>query len=700
MSPGCGPITIFMYSEYTSRSSDLAHDGFAPLFADPRLARAKPWVILSLLLLHESSNPGSRYADYIASLPKATPDVPWVWQEEDLDSLLSQSPTLERAMTRKKKVHNYYSTIVQPVLEAAKAPRIFTEDEFNWAVAIVQTRAFLFDSPGGGDYWALTPFCDYMNHQSVALANCRAVIHPTGDLSVVALRDLQQDEEITFSYGSDLDSYHLFSRYGFLLPADPDFEQVRWPNLLTAEDVPHKAACEQFLLTKHPAYAMTIKQCLATLKNSVATLESSMLAVYRLYAWTSAVGDLWQAPPPAAPAHLPGQKAKHTPKPPSSSTAAGSSATPSATTPATAAGGSPSPASHRRVDAGKVVLEGEEVGEDNWGDFDFDYCTDDEPTSVVEVIYTQHCPVTLTNELGAMRLVVLNCDRMLEKYEQPPKDGTSTESRTQLTKALIQREVMVVQAVRAKAAARVFELAPAVELFSGKDTDGKGYASLDEFWAHITKMGVLAAWYNPSINYWDEIPATISGVMGGFECVHDSESGESLTFLRPFCPWAGAKDTVALEAGAGIGRVSQAVLLQLCDKVDVMEPCKHLLDQARNNLPADRVLGFYCLGLQNFDFPRSYDLICIQWCALYLTDDDFIAVLKQCRAALTAQGVIFVKENLTRNGFLMDLEDTSIGRTDRHHKHLFRKAGLTLLGCQRQVDWPVELLPVKMYALQ
>ncbi len=41
---------------------------------------------------------------------------------------------------------------------------------------------------------------------------------------------------------------------------------------------------------------------------------------------------------------------------------------------------------------------------------------------------------------------------------------------------------------------------------------------------------------------------------------------------------------VALDCGAGIGRVSEQLLLHLFDEVDLVEPSRHLLDTARRRL--------------------------------------------------------------------------------------------------------------------
>ncbi|KAF4731946.1 Alpha N-terminal protein methyltransferase 1B [Perkinsus olseni] len=97
--------------------------------------------------------------------------------------------------------------------------------------------------------------------------------------------------------------------------------------------------------------------------------------------------------------------------------------------------------------------------------------------------------------------------------------------------------------------------------------------------------------------------------------------------------------TVA-DCGAGIGRVSREVLTQRFQTIDLVEPCANLLESAQKTLnPAAtapcRVERFLQMGVQDFN-PEigRYDVIWNQWCLLYLTDEDLVAYLKRCKAAL------------------------------------------------------------------
>jgi protein N-terminal methyltransferase len=54
--------------------------------------------------------------------------------------------------------------------------------------------------------------------------------------------------------------------------------------------------------------------------------------------------------------------------------------------------------------------------------------------------------------------------------------------------------------------------------------------------------------------------------------------------------------------------------------------------------------------------------IVLQWVIGHLTDEDFVAFLNRCTRALRPGGLIVVKENISRKGFVFDTEDSSVTR--------------------------------------
>ncbi len=83
----------------------------------------------------------------------------------------------------------------------------------------------------------------------------------------------------------------------------------------------------------------------------------------------------------------------------------------------------------------------------------------------------------------------------------------------------------------------------------------------------------------------------------------------------------------------------------------------------------------------------------------YLTDDDLVAYLIRCKSALTADGHIGVKENISLPDLVFDEQDSSWTRSDSKFKDIFHKAGLKIVKEAYQDNFPPELFKVKMYLL-
>ena len=117
--------------------------------------------------------------------------------------------------------------------------------------------------------------------------------------------------------------------------------------------------------------------------------------------------------------------------------------------------------------------------------------------------------------------------------------------------------------------------------------------------------------YQDIVDYWDRQPATVDGVLGGYESINDVEIATSIKMLHSF------KDLLpnlnsALDCGSGIGRITKNVLKPIFKNVDLLDPSAVLLNEARTSYcPEGR--NFYNQGLQEFVFHRKYDAIWIQW---------------------------------------------------------------------------------------
>lgn len=139
----------------------------------------------------------------------------------------------------------------------------------------------------------------------------------------------------------------------------------------------------------------------------------------------------------------------------------------------------------------------------------------------------------------------------------------------------------------------------------------------------------------PSFSPRDRQEASYDGVLGGHAAVSDADVRESAAFLRGVlgaerydAAAAGTLPLTAVDCGAGVGRVSEQLLLRVFATVDVLEPSGHLLEKAKAALTGAAAAGlrgaadrFLQAGLQDFHpEPGRYDVIWVQWAMLYLTD--------------------------------------------------------------------------------
>lgn len=104
--------------------------------------------------------------------------------------------------------------------------------------------------------------------------------------------------------------------------------------------------------------------------------------------------------------------------------------------------------------------------------------------------------------------------------------------------------------------------------------------------------------FQRGIDYWTSVDASVDGVLGGFGTgplprVEQLSSRLFLLSLMPSLqlfssPLATSQDVsqareryVALDVGAGVGRVTAEVLLPLVDDVITIEPVKHFIETAK-----------------------------------------------------------------------------------------------------------------------
>ncbi|KAG0196836.1 hypothetical protein BGX33_001219 [Mortierella sp. NVP41] len=259
-------------------------------------------------------------------------------------------------------------------------------------------------------------------------------------------------------------------------------------------------------------------------------------------------------------------------------------------------------------------------------------------------------------------------------------------------------------------------------------------------------------WYTDAEKYWDTVPATINGMLGGLGQLARPDAVSSLRFLSEFVnppatstaasivnppapssdqtttttttattesttttkrqrlPLAGSGPSRVLDCGAGIGRVTKQVLMKAFDHVDLVENSAIFVKQAREEylkaeIECGKVCEVRCSGLQNVEFEGTswegrFDVIWCQWVLGHLTEEDLIKFFNRCKKGLKPGGLIFVKENNAKIDIVIDEEDSSMTRSDVVWKEMFKKSGLKLLREEVQKGFPSGLFAVKMYALE
>jgi len=241
------------------------------------------------------------------------------------------------------------------------------------------------------------------------------------------------------------------------------------------------------------------------------------------------------------------------------------------------------------------------------------------------------------------------------------------------------------------------------------------FCAVREFW----KTHGGERWYEKGGLWWDKnSEASEHGVLNGFEALGPMDVNASASFLKDAQARRHGHETkLALDVGAGIGRVTKHLLSTMYDKVDLLEGSQKMLDAAPGYLGdrAGRLGHRFRRQLRQFVPPEArashYDAIWAQWVVIYLTDDDFVEFLKACAKALKPGGIIVIKENVLfehngpqhllpgGGGGGSSAYDGSVTRSSELMEHIFARAGLKVDVERAQHPWPTHMYPVTMWAL-
>jgi protein N-terminal methyltransferase len=213
-----------------------------------------------------------------------------------------------------------------------------------------------------------------------------------------------------------------------------------------------------------------------------------------------------------------------------------------------------------------------------------------------------------------------------------------------------------------------------------------------------------------SLEYWNSVAPDVNGMLGGFPQISRIDLRGSANFLAKIRRLVSAIPTtgplpLGVDCGAGIGRVTEGFLSNVCEVVDVVEPVENFARVVRDGTlkRAGKVGEVFVVGLESWVPAKRYDLFWNQWCLGHLTDAQLVAYLMRCKDALSEGGVIIIKENMSTGGEdLYDELDSSVTRTDDKFRALFTQAGLNLIKSEEQAGFPasLKLFPVRFYALR
>jgi protein N-terminal methyltransferase len=216
-----------------------------------------------------------------------------------------------------------------------------------------------------------------------------------------------------------------------------------------------------------------------------------------------------------------------------------------------------------------------------------------------------------------------------------------------------------------------------------------------------------------SIKYWDSVTPDVNGMLGGYPQLSRIDLQGSKNFVNKLRRLAAPQDSpkgklkLAVDCGAGIGRVTEGLLSHVAEGVDIVEPVENFTKVLKSmKAKEDGKTGeIFAVGLEDWTPVKTYDLFWNQWCVGHLTDSQFVAYLARCGKALSEGGWIVVKENLSTHTYgedTFDGLDSCVTRSDQKFRHLFAEAGLHVVKSELQTGFPrgLGLYPVKMYALR
>jgi hypothetical protein len=249
----------------------------------------------------------------------------------------------------------------------------------------------------------------------------------------------------------------------------------------------------------------------------------------------------------------------------------------------------------------------------------------------------------------------------------------------------------------------------------GSDDLGNFYSSHSQLETEQTKN--RTAWYAANNAFWQD--SGCGGKNDNEAMIGDdgaeADGNEGLAFLDRWIVLAKGRNNKrrskivmkrAIDAGAGVGRVTKSILLKRYDTVRLVEADAHWSSRSKVYLGRKRCQDctFVNARLEELipktvmEWGEPADLVWLQWTLQYLTDVDVVIALKALASSLVDHtGVMIVKENRPYGNARLDrfqLETPcgsvngryDITRTDNHHRLLFQQAGLVVEMSEQGVE--------------
>ena len=217
-------------------------------------------------------------------------------------------------------------------------------------------------------------------------------------------------------------------------------------------------------------------------------------------------------------------------------------------------------------------------------------------------------------------------------------------------------------------------------------------------------------WYEKRAEYWASKEPTLKSILGGYEESHLPDIKCSCELLNGLILSKQLNPQKALDCATGIGRVTENVLLNFINEIDLVDFNEKFIDKCKNKFNKNnKIKDIYLSPLQNFKLKKKYDLIWIQWCLENLEDEDISIFLNECYSHLNDDGKIIIKENLcdidddekgdNDYAFRYSELDFSKQRSDAFYINLFMKNKFKIKLHFLNPNWPENMVPLCVYVL-